>query len=116
MPRQTLTKTTAPGAYSGAWTAVTFTAAIFADKEQFALTGRELLLIRNTSADTAYYVTITSVDDPTGRSRDITTIDIAFGATVVWGPTKVDGWKQTDGNLYLEAENTAIQYAVITLP
>lgn len=116
MARQTLPKTTAPGAYSGAWADVTWTAADSTDKEQFALTGRELVLIRNTSEDTPYYVTITSVDDPTGRSRHISQVDIPFGDTVAWGPTAVDGWRQTDGNLYLEAENAAIEYAVITLP
>lgn len=115
MARQTLAKTTAPGAYAGEWTAVTFTAANPTDKEQFALTGREIVLIRNTSADTPYYVTITSVDDPFGRSEHITQIDIAFGATVVWGPTALEGWRQSDGNLYLEAENADIEYAVITI-
>lgn len=116
MPRQTLTKSTAPGAYSGSWAAVTWTAAETTDKEQFAITGRELLLIRNTSEDTPYHVTITSVDDPTGRTRHISQVDIAFGATVVWGPVALTGWQQIDGNLYLEAEDAAIEYAVITLP
>lgn len=116
MPRQTLVKTTAPGSYSGAWAAVTWTPAIVADKEQIAITGRELLLIRNTSADTPYYVTIESVNDRFGREEDITQVDIAFGATVVWGPVALEGWQQTDGFLYLEAENTAIEYAVVALP
>lgn len=117
MARQILTKTAAPGAYAGSWTEVTFTAADASNKEQFALTGKELLLMRNTSADTNYYVTIESTaTQGTNRESDITEVDIPFGDVVVWGPTALDGWQQTDRNLYLEAENAAIEFAVITLP
>jgi hypothetical protein len=115
MPRQTLPKTTAPGAYAGEWEEVVWTAADPTDKEQFTVTGREVLLIRNTSADTPYHATITSVDDPFGRSEDISAVDIPFGDTVVWGPTRLEGWQQSDGNLYLEAENAAIEFAVVTI-
>lgn len=115
MPRQTLTKTTSPGPNPTAGVAVTMTAADTVNKEQFALTGREVLIIQNTGAS-AYTYTITSVADPYNRTGHITAQSIAAGAIHVIGPLGLEGWRQTDGNLYLEANNAAVKYGVITLP
>lgn len=115
MARQQLTKTTAPGAYSGASTAVTMTAADTTNFEQFTCTGRELLIIHNTGGS-AYTWTATSVDDRFGRSENITTESIAAGAIRVWGPVAIEGWQQTDGNVFIQASNTAVKFGVITLP
>jgi hypothetical protein len=116
MPRQTLTKTTAPGSYGGAFVELTMTAADTDDFEQFTLTGREIVVVTNTSADTNYYVTVTSVDDTFGRSEDITQQDIAFGETWIWGPVAIAGWQQTNGYLYMAGENAALKFGIITLP
>lgn len=115
MARQTLTKTSSPGPNPTAGVAVTLTAADTSNKEQFALTGRELLLVQN-SGGSQYTYTVESVADPYGRERDITTNAIAAGAIHVLGPFSLEGWRQTDGMLYLEASNTAVKFAVITLP
>lgn len=116
MARGALTKTTAPGGYAGSWTAVTMNSGNATDGHYFALTGRELLVMTNTSTDTNYWVTLTSVDDPYGRSESITQVDIAFGATVVFGPIPLIGWQQTNGQFYVDVENAAIKIGVITLP
>lgn len=115
MARQNVTKTTLLGAYTGASVALTETAADTTNKEQFALTGREVLLIHNTGGS-SYTWTATSVDDRLGRSEDIATESIAAGAIRVWGPITTEGWQQTDGNIYVEASNTAVKFGVITLP
>lgn len=115
MARQTLTKTTAPGAYAGTSTAVTMTAAIVADMEQFTLTGRELLIIHNTDAGAQTW-TATSVDDRYGRVEHITTESIAAGAIRVFGPIPLEGWKQTDGYFYLNASHINVKFGVIVLP
>lgn len=115
MARQTLTKTTAPSPNPTAGTAVTFTACNLTDKEQFALTGRELILVKNDDAASQTY-TINTVADPYGRTKDITANSIAAGAIHVVGPIGLIGWQQTDGNLYLEASDTDVKFAVITLP
>lgn len=116
MARQTLTKTSSPGPNPTAGVAVTMTAADTVNKEQFALTGREVLIIHNTGAS-AYTYTITSVADPTySRTGHITAQSIAAGAIHTIGPLGLDGWRQTDGYLYLEASNAAVKYGVITLP
>jgi hypothetical protein len=114
MPRVTLTKTNAPGAYAGTSTAVTLTAADTTNKEQFSLTGRELLLIHNTGGS-AYTWTATSVDDRLGRSENVAAESIAAGAIRVFGPIALEGWQQTDGNIYIEASNAAVQFGVIVI-
>lgn len=115
MPRVTLTKTNSPGPYPTAGVAVTMTAADTVNKEQFALTGREIVLVHNTGASSRTY-TITSIADKQGRTGDITTQTIAAGAIHVLGPFGLEGWQQTDGNLYIEANNTEVKWGIINLP
>ena len=115
MARQTLTKSNSPGPNPTAGVVVTMTAADTTNKEQFALTGREVLIIHNTGAS-SYTYTITSVADPYGRLGDITTQSIAAGAIHTVGPFGLAGWQQTGGYLYLEASNTAVKFGVIALP
>lgn len=115
MARQTLTKTTSPSPNPTAGVAVTMTAADTTNHEQIALTGREVLLIQNTGASSHTY-TITSVADPYGRTGDISTQTIAAGAIHVLGPFGLQGWQQTNGFLYLQANDAEVKYGVITLP
>jgi hypothetical protein len=91
------------------------TAANVADKNEFALTGREVVIIHNTGASTRTY-TITSVPDPFGRTGDITAQNIAAGAIHTIGPFGLLGWQQTGGTLYLEASHAEVKIGVIALP
>lgn len=112
-----LTKTTAPGSYPTDGVAITFTAADAVNKDQFVMSGDDLLLVHNTHGSTGYTFTITSIADPHGRTADIATEAIAAGVVRVLGPFKNKvGWVQSDGNLYLEANNAAVKFAVIKLP
>lgn len=115
MPRVTLTRTNSPGPNPAAGVAVTMTAADTVNKEQFALTGREILIVHNTGASSRTY-TITSVADPFGRLGDITAQTIAAGAIHTIGPFSLAGWQQTGGYLYLEASNAEVKFGVIALP
>lgn len=114
MARQTLTKTASPNPNPTAGVAVTMTAADTTNFEQFAWSGRDILLIQNTGGS-SYTYTITSIADPFGRTGNITTQSIAAGAIHVLGPLSLEGWRQTDGMLYLEASNTAVKVGVITV-
>lgn len=115
MARQNVAVTAAPGAYTDASTVVTFTAADPVNKEQVTVTGRELILIRNTGAGAATW-TATSTDDPHGRTDDITAESIAAGEIRLFGPVAMSGWRQTDGKLYFEASAATVTFAVIRLP
>lgn len=115
MARVTLTKTKLS---SRGWpidgVTATVTAADITDKNQFRLTGKEILIARNSGAS-ARTVTITSVA-VNGRTGDITADSIAPGATHVYGPFDLNGWQQTDGYLYFEANNAEVLFTVIELP
>lgn len=87
----------------------------FGDGAGFALTGRELLLVRNDNVG-AQTVTISSVPDEKRRKGDITTYSIDPGEYAVFGPFLVDGWVQSDGQLYIAASATDVAFAVLRLP
>jgi hypothetical protein len=119
MPRQTLTKITPVGPYptlpvSANSLDITFTAADTVNKEQFAAGADTLVLVWNTHATTTYTVTITSVADDKGRTGDVTTYSLSAGEIAAFRIRK-PGWMQSDGNIYMEASNAAIKYAVLAL-
>lgn len=96
----------------------TFDAGDVGNGNSFVCTGREVLLVQNTHADTAKYVTVSSVDDEKGRSEDITTYSLAAGDFVVFGIglTNSKGWKDSAGLIILAPESTDIEFAVLRLP
>jgi hypothetical protein len=115
MARTTLVKTTAPGPYTGDGVAVTWTAAVVADKEEFVMEGNDLLLVRNEDAS-PHVFTITSAADAQGRLGTITDESLAAGAWKCLGPFKrLTGWQQSTGVLYISADDVNIEWAVIKL-
>lgn len=119
MARTTLTKTTLYGPYpSLPVTAnsldVTLTAADTGNKNQFKASGDSLLIVQNSDGANPYTFTLTSVADSFNRTGDITTYSLAAGEVAVLR-VKNDGWRQTDGYVYLEGSNAAIKFAVIDL-
>ncbi len=113
--RQTLTKTTAPGAIASAGVAVTMTATDVANKDRFISTGKELVIAQNTGVG-ACTVTITSAADEYGRLGHITAESIAASAIRVYGPFPVAGWRQSTGYVHLEASAVDVKFGVVTLP
>ena len=121
MPRATLTKVTAPGnnpvlPITANAVDLPMTAANAANKEQFVASGKDLIIAFNSGAG-ARTVTITSVADPkNNRTGDITTYSIGAGEYAVFGPFNREGWMQSDGYIYIEAEHAEVKWGVITLP
>ena len=115
MARATLVKTTAPGPYTADGVAITWTAAVVADKEEFVMEGNDLLLIRNEDAS-PHNFTITSAEDRQGRVGHITNEACAAGVWKCLGPfRRLTGWQQSTGVLYIEADDVNIEWAVIKL-
>ena len=96
---------------------VAFTAAgaSFADGAAFPYTGRELLLVRNANAG-AQTVTISSVPDSHQRTGDITAYSLAAGEIAAFFLHRTEGWRQSDGKLYIAASAADVEFAVIRLP
>lgn len=120
MPRVTHTAQVLKGAY-GDYSSVnsadyTYTAADVTNKEQTKITGQEILLARNVNGAAAHTITINSVNTPFGRKGDVTAYSLGANEFAMFGPFEITGWIQTDGNLYFEADNANIQFAVIKLP
>ena len=120
MARTTLTKTTALGAYGDYSVAdsadMAMTAADISNQNQFVASARDLVVAHNTGGS-AYTITITSIEDPHyGRLGTITTYSLGAGEYAVFGPFKRAGWVQSDGYVYLEANNALVKFGVVVVP
>jgi len=79
-------------------------------------TGKEIILAKNSSGG-ALTVTITSIADSVqGRTGDITAASLAASELALFGPYPVDGWRQADNRLYLQASGVGILFTVLRLP
>ena len=119
MARTTLTKTTALGPYGDYSAAnaadLAMAAADTTNYNQFVASSRDLVIAHNTGGS-AYTVTITSSDDPYGRTGDVAAYSLGAGEYAVFGPFKRPGWVQADGYVYLQASNAAVKFGVVALP
>jgi len=92
---------------------LTWTAADPTNKNQVTLTGREILLVRNDNVGTQA-VTITSVADPYGRTKDMTKT-VGIGGYHSFGPFTREGWS-TGGQLLIDAAAADVFFCVVRLP
>lgn len=114
MTRTTMTTTTAPGSTNYAGQALTMTAADISNYNEFVASGKDLIVAHNTGAS-SYTITVTSVADPYGRTKDISAVSIAAGVYMIFGPLDLTGWVQSDGKIYLQASNAAVKFGVVRL-
>jgi len=86
------------------------------DGNTFVHTGREIIIVHNTAVG-AQTVTIAAAPDRFGRAGlDIATYSIGIGEIAVFGPFPLEGWRQTDGTMHLNASDVGIKYSVYRLP
>lgn len=114
-----LTVTTLSGPYvtgqPGAGSlSVTMAACDNVNGNSFQITGREVLLVQNTSTMTAYTFTVTSVADERGRTQDVTAYSVAASTLAAYnfrgGNT---GFQQGDGTVHLTCSNAALSFGVL---
>jgi hypothetical protein len=116
MPRTILTPTLVPKDYATDGVLITFTAWDSTNGNRFQCTGRELLIARNVSTDTARTVTITSQPDDQGRTGNITADSLAFGTMHVYPLFPLSGWADTSGYIAVDGSAVDIQFAVLRIP
>lgn len=117
MARTALTITTSQGSYGGyaAGAAdMTMAAADLGNKNLFTASGRDLVVAHNTGGS-ARTITITSTDDRYGRPEDIAAYSLGAGEYAIFGPFKKHGWIQTDGTIYLEANNAEVKFGIVKI-
>lgn len=115
MPRTTLPVTDAVAASPLTAVNPTETSADVANGNQFPHTGREVLEAFN-SDTVAHNVTLHSVP-VRGRQDPLhaTAQSIPAGGRRVYGPFG-DGWRQTDGYVYVNADHATVRFRVLRLP
>lgn len=86
-----------------------------ADGNDFIHTGRELIMVRNSSGATPYAVTIYAAPDRFGRSGNIVHT-LAANAVHVFGPFPLEGWRQSDGKMWLGVANASLLLTVVHIP
>jgi hypothetical protein len=116
MARTALTPNTGVLTNPTAGVLLVWTAADVANGNSVALTGKELILAKNSHASLAYTVTVASAADGLGRTKDITTDSIVAGDIHHYGVPQLDGWRQAGGVLWLNASNASVLFAVVRLP
>jgi len=118
MARQAHTPLSALGTKTNAYSAgaadLTMQAADVANKEAVVCTGAEIVIAHNTGAG-AHAITVSSVVDSYGRTGDVDSYSLGAGEYAVFGPFETEGWIQSDGKLYFEADNADVKFGVVKL-
>lgn len=80
--------------------------------DQFAILGTEILLVQN--VDTiAHTFSVNATPDRIGRVADLTGYSVPAGSVVAIQFSILDGWVQTDGNVYLVSNDVTLKFAVV---
>jgi hypothetical protein len=115
MARTVLTAVLTNGPYPTEGVLITPVAADTSNQNRVLLTGRQVLFARNSGASTRT-ITITSVGDSVeGRLGTITAENILAGQVKLYGPFATDGWRQTDGYLWFEANHAEVLFWIVTV-
>lgn len=115
MARTSVSKTDLSGAYGGTTDALSMTSADTSnDTEVDTLQPGDILIAHNTDTS-SHNITITSTDtNKAGRKEDISSESIAADEIRAFGPLELDGWRQSDGSFHFTADNSAVEFAVIS--
>lgn len=89
-----------------------------ANDSDFAVTGRELLVVFNQSGSPINLLLTSVASSMTGRvtSPNPLSIAIAAGTTRIFGPFERDGWAAANGRMKMQASAAALRAAIVQLP
>lgn len=90
---------------------------IGADFDQFQVTGREMVVLFNSTGSPINFLPV-SVADSKGRtaSSTQTTQAVAAGDTVMAGPFEQEGWANASGKMRMQASAVGLRACVVRLP
>jgi len=91
-----------------------FTTADSVNFDQFNFTGRELIIIRNSTGG-ALTVTLESAADSLNRTGDVTAYSVGIGLFACFWVGAVPGWNQA-GQFFMRSSASTMDYAVIKIP
>jgi hypothetical protein len=122
MPRTALTPVTLKGPFPGTVNAgdltVPFVALDNVNGNSFPFTGREVIVFQNSNAGGAQTVTLASAPDAQGRTGDIAAYSIAASGFAFFYPGTGNpvGWRQSDGNVYIDCNAATVKAIILRLP
>jgi hypothetical protein len=93
---------------------IAFTTADSVNFDQFNFTGRELIIIRNSTAG-ALTFTLESIADDLKRTGDITTYTLGVGLFAAFWAGSLPGWNNA-GQFFFRSSASTMDYAVIRIP
>lgn len=80
----------------------------------FGTSSEMLVIAHNTHATNPYTVSITSSPDGLNRTGDITGYTLQATEFAAFKVAR-SGWRQSDGNVYLTAENAAVKFMIFKI-
>jgi hypothetical protein len=80
---------------------------------QWRLQPGDLLFATHNVPATAYHFSIQRPDNEYGRGVTYNSPDVDNGDCKVFRFWRTQGWAQSDGMLYLDADNTAVRFCVV---
>lgn len=114
MARTTLAVLSLTGCFPPSSTDQTPAAADAVNGNDFALTGGEVIIVRNSGASGRTF-TLESAPDAFNRLGNVTET-IGAGKTRVYGPFAVQGWRQTSGKMHVTGEHSELEIVVLKPP
>lgn len=90
-----------------------FTTADSVNFDQFNFTGKELIIIRNSTGG-ALTVTLESVADDLRRTGDVTTYSVGAGLFAMFLVSSLVGWNN-GGQFFLRSSASTMDYAVVKI-
>lgn len=119
MARVTLTRTSILGPYptlqpSATTLNLTETAADASNLNQFVLDGPCILIAHNIGVGARTF-TLTSVVDARNRTGDVTAYSVGAGLVAAFKLDQTEGWRQTDGYMYLTGSHAEMLFSIIRL-
>jgi hypothetical protein len=91
---------------------VTMNASDTVNGNSFPCTGNEIILVQNTDT-VAHTFTVTSVADALGRTGDLAAYSVAASGIAAIQESVVQGWRQSDGNIYMTSTSALLKFAVL---
>lgn len=112
---RTIVQTTStPGGYAAYGRTLNFSAADPGHGNRFLSSGRDLLIVRNSSGSTQTVTVLAVADSYTGRVQNQSQA-IAAGDEVLFGIFLADGWKRGDGYVHVDAPSADVKLAVVPI-
>ena len=86
-----------------------------ANMNAFAFTGKEVIVVQNSDA-APHTFTVSSLPDHLGRTQDIAAYSVPATSLAAIEVSVAEGWKQADGNIYLQSSHAALTVAILRHP